>query len=1078
MDLLQLDLADEFPDDSLGTSCLPESKDLCLCPLPWHELSTDADAHAFDLALFATEEASQRSERKEEWRRGLEEALAAEDNEALQCVLEQHGWSGQQFSKAPELGQLLEDLKRSSGLEEDCHESDSEGELSMPPMSNDMASSCAVTPNDLEGQMERQSAHVQSLKELMGMMVFGTFRVVSGVEAQKRCGEVTVERGPGLLHGCRVKIWGSKNRGRTWDYDRCYVRILSGRVSGASGRTSEHLADLQMERTELFGRVIHAEEFGVARQKRFICLKSKVVRNDRFVAFQPINGKLPAIQVPWNAARPLPNSRDLHFVEVQAWADRGPRGQYLEDLKMFHRNSNVSILEPVQISLNFCDWPRSNVREELSVPEFPTVTRRNIFEEGLTVGIQHPGLPTGMLMSCAEKQVHLHVLDVNAYLDAPGMAEVEALVRRRSVGVWFLDHLDKPLEANLPLFPPNIEEDLTFKPGEEKPAISFTFEAAGNEIEFRSVRETTVRCDRILTPAEAGTLILADEGSDVGQLLGRLRSYAVKFRQADLARESGSALEYVLLEKEDLPGPLLATEQLLQGCMAMVDRQVGATLTPCAWKHVTGTEEDEVAVAVRYLQGQADPSMRKVVERLLRLKVNERNKEIRLKEIMQTLQEILSQPGLSKVQKHACQSSFLRRLHAAIPSAYYEVTNLVDSAQPDSAADWWLCEPRFHVTLPLQRYIDILGMRAFKCQQGWTSAAALSPHLLLKQVDLEEAIARTNCRWAAQSFGLYIFRTISRMRELLGSGQRYSEAVIGAVGPKYLNVLIPSETTQILELKVPVSSLCSSSCISEYDPVTQSTKLTMQNGRDVDTLRISSWHAPRMSCVIARNFAQPIPHHASPNSIVVSEMKFHAQKDFVFAIGLKSFPESFSSWPDLSDWPQLDRKVEIYSQVWSRIKSCQVHAAAVASGDAYTPASRVSNIKWFQADGQWTFRCDVDVKLSESQWLQPGDLAVLTAERGAASAASRPDAAATLQGLVRSVRAAQRARATEAKDEGRRLCVEVELSKVAQLARDVQKPFLDVAEVWQLYFILVPSNEKKSIQLLQDMRKSPPLQGM
>lgn len=81
----------------------------------------------------------------------------------------------------------------------------------------------------------------------------------------------------------------------------------------------------------------------------------------------------------------------------------------------------------------------------------------------------------------------------------------------------------------------------------------------------------------------------------------------------------------------------------------------------------------------------------------------------------------------------------------------------------------------------------------------------------------------------------------------------------------------------------------------------------------------------------------------------------------------------------------------------------------------------------------------MDVKLSESQWLQPGDLAVLTAERGAASAASRPDAAATLQGLVRSVRAAQRARATEAKDEGRRLCVEVELSKVAQLARDVQK---------------------------------------
>jgi hypothetical protein len=35
--------------------------------------------------------------------------------------------------------------------------------------------------------------------------------------------------------------------------------------------------------------------------------------------------------------------------------------------------------------------------------------------------------------------------------------EVEHLVRQRSVGAWFLDHLDNPLEANLPLFPPNIE---------------------------------------------------------------------------------------------------------------------------------------------------------------------------------------------------------------------------------------------------------------------------------------------------------------------------------------------------------------------------------------------------------------------------------------------------------------------------------------------------------------------------------------------------------------------------------------------------------------------------------------------
>ena len=37
------------------------------------------------------------------------------------------------------------------------------------------------------------------------------------------------------------------------------------------------------------------------------------------------------------------------------------------------------------------------------------------------------------------------------------MAAVEQLLRRRSVGAWFLDHLDNPLDAKLPLFPPNVE---------------------------------------------------------------------------------------------------------------------------------------------------------------------------------------------------------------------------------------------------------------------------------------------------------------------------------------------------------------------------------------------------------------------------------------------------------------------------------------------------------------------------------------------------------------------------------------------------------------------------------------------
>jgi len=47
----------------------------------------------------------------------------------------------------------------------------------------------------------------------------------------------------------------------------------------------------------------------------------------------------------------------------------------------------------------------------------------------------------------------------------------------------------------------------------------------------------------------------------------------------------------------------------------------------------------------------------------------------------------------------------------------------------------------------------------------------------------------------------------------------------------------------------------------------------------VETLRIHSWFAQSMTCVIARNYAQPIPHHASPNSIVVWEIRFHGEKD-------------------------------------------------------------------------------------------------------------------------------------------------------------------------------------------------------
>ena len=142
----------------------------------------------------------------------------------------------------------------------------------------------------------------------------------------------------------------------------------------------------------------------------------------------------------------------------------------------------------------------------------------------------------------------------------------------------------------------------------------------------------------------------------------------------------------------------------------------------------------------------------------------------------------------------------------------------------------------------------------------------------------------------------------------------------------------------------------------------------------------------------------------------------------------------------------------------------QVHAAAVAS-DAYTPAGAVSDLKWFSTSGAWHFECQVDVKLLQYQWLEPGDLAVLSLEREGKYA--------SLQGILVKIRGKW-----PSPVEGKSFIVDVELSEISELAWHAQEAFLDGASNWRLHFILIPPNEKKSIQLLQDMQRSCPLQGM
>ena len=93
------------------------------------------------------------------------------------------------------------------------------------------------------------------------------------------------------------------------------------------------------------------------------------------------------------------------------------------------------------------------------------------------------------------------------------MATVEEVVRRRAVGAWFLDHKDRPLQASLPLFPPDVEQELVFQEGSERLAMTFTFPFTeeGLDPEGVVIWETLVRCGVLLSSQRAGLMLLGKE---------------------------------------------------------------------------------------------------------------------------------------------------------------------------------------------------------------------------------------------------------------------------------------------------------------------------------------------------------------------------------------------------------------------------------------------------------------------------------------------------------------------------------------------------------------------------------------
>ena len=168
-----------------------------------------------------------------------------------------------------------------------------------------------------------------------------------------------------------------------------------------------------------------------------------------------------------------------------------------------------------------------------------------------------------------------------------------------------------PLEANLPLFPPDIEKELSFREGSERLALTFTFPRVTNrELDPQSVcvTESVVRCDRLLNPQSAGLMLLGKKnGGEVGSLLRRWAGFTEKFEDSQVSSASFAVLEHLDIDfagdfgtDDDSYAPLAAS-RFLRTCMHMVDRHAGRLLQGSpAWSALV-TDETTSPICVRYL---------------------------------------------------------------------------------------------------------------------------------------------------------------------------------------------------------------------------------------------------------------------------------------------------------------------------------------------------------------------------------------------------------------------------------------------------------------------------------------------
>lgn len=656
---------------------------------------------------------------------------------------------------------------------------------------------------------------------------------------------------------------------------------------------------------------------------------------------------------------------------------------------MESRDTDDAVLYAIKRSLNFCDWEDHSVLSSIPIGDVQhqeivqRSRRRQDLREQLAVCIEHPGWPGNFAFSLTEQTLQVHVLDVTAYManDMSGK-DLELQARLRACSAWLADHLDQPSTASLPLLQPEFLEKVGFADASERLALTFTIprdpRAPPLSIDHA---ESIVRCHRRLSYAEAEECLAGRADEDVASLLGDLSLFALQLEAA--AFESGESFP---LEHWDpqvgLRDPAVAATlraRRIVGCCAfLVNRYAGHVLADAALWQSFLQEDVEKSSMPCWIYTKPDAQHHRSLHRLLRNHSGVVSAGVSTHEVLESLTSALDKDHLSGIQQYALQKAFLRQVRMALPGGFYRCQEAAEDARrPRSLFQ----RPRlFHVSAPLDRYIDILGQRLLKWLKGWQPGVGQT-WLRPTAQGVRETVDRTNARLDGLRFAGFIYRQISMMRDLRCSSKRVRNAVVGFVGPSMFEVLVPLASSAHVSLQVPTSALRSLTCSLEFDVEMQCLRVVNTDPwRKTGTRArwsVDPWGGTKVAVTVSRNFAQPIDHHAAANAMIVSSIEFDTCSGPVeMDIGHRMYPEVFSEFPDLKDCHLMETQLHAYATTWSKIWRCRTHAGAAAAA-AYSPPLQPSRVRLEKG----TFQCNVLLGDEETRF-ERGDLAILRCVEG------------------------------------------------------------------------------------------------